>query len=208
MIKLHETCRASHNNSVNKRIVKGYTLQIMQKICTNQKGFGQGIGATNAQNQVNAQNHGETITMAPVQSNSKLCKCLVFRPRFKSFRLISSVQQAEHSTVSARHHITPIAIAHCFYSCFYSWNNWVSSARSVEWWRHRASTPKTEVRCKQVPHGEDTCVRTVHADCETDALIDRQPVQLVTNVIWNMIKLEFLQNQSGSGMQDVLQLIQ
>ena len=52
LIKLHETCRASHNNSVNKRIVKGYTLQIMQKICTNQKGFGQGMGATNAQNQV------------------------------------------------------------------------------------------------------------------------------------------------------------
>ena len=52
LIKLHETCRASHNNSVNKRIVKGYTLQIMQKICINQKGFGQGMGATNAQNQV------------------------------------------------------------------------------------------------------------------------------------------------------------
>ena len=30
----------------------GYTLQIMQKICINQKGFGQGMGAANAQNQV------------------------------------------------------------------------------------------------------------------------------------------------------------
>ena len=38
--------------TVNKRIVSGYTSQIMQNICINQKGFGQGMGATNAQNRV------------------------------------------------------------------------------------------------------------------------------------------------------------
>ena len=48
----------------------------------------------------------------------------------------------------------------------------------------------------------------MHADFEIDSLLDRQPVQLVTNIIRNMIELEFLQNQSSSGTQDGLQLIQ
>ena len=44
--------RASHNSSVNKRIVSEYTSQIMQtKYVLIKKGFGQGMGATNAQNQ-------------------------------------------------------------------------------------------------------------------------------------------------------------
>ena len=45
----HVGCRIT---AVNKRIISKYTSQIMQKICINQKGFGQGMGATNAQNRV------------------------------------------------------------------------------------------------------------------------------------------------------------
>ena len=48
----------------------------------------------------------------------------------------------------------------------------------------------------------------IHADFEADSLLDRQPVQLVTNVIRNMIEFEFLHDQSGSGTQNGLQLVQ
>ena len=51
LIKLHETCRASHNNSEQKNCFRIYFTDYA-KICINQKGFGQGMGATNAQNRV------------------------------------------------------------------------------------------------------------------------------------------------------------
>ena len=48
----------------------------------------------------------------------------------------------------------------------------------------------------------------INADFEADSLLDRQPVQLVTNVIRNVIEFEFLHDQSGSGTQNGLQLVQ
>ena len=38
--------------AVNRRIISGYTSQIMQKYVLIKKGFGQGMGATNAQNRM------------------------------------------------------------------------------------------------------------------------------------------------------------
>ena len=49
----HEEYRIT---AVNERIVSEYTSQIVRKICINQKGFGQGMGATNAQNRLHLLN--------------------------------------------------------------------------------------------------------------------------------------------------------
>ena len=49
MIKLHETCRIWHNSSEQKDCFRIYFTDYANKICINQKGFGQGMGTTNAQ---------------------------------------------------------------------------------------------------------------------------------------------------------------
>ena len=52
IFNFHETCRKSHNSSEQKDCFRIHFTDYANKICINQKGFGQGMGATNAQNRV------------------------------------------------------------------------------------------------------------------------------------------------------------